>query len=164
MGGQDCKAIRCDEAGKVVDFVLNDRCAAGTGRFLEVMAGIMELCVEDIGELSLRAGEKVAISSVCAVFAKSEVMRLLRRGVTKPDILGGLHEAICNRVLILLNRIGIKEDFIITGGIAKNAGIARRLEKRVGLPVRLPDEPQIVGALGAAILARELLEGRRKAA
>jgi len=156
MGGQDCKAIRCDPAGRVVDFTLNDRCAAGTGRFFEIMAEIMELQVEDIGELSLQATQNITISSVCAVFAKSEVLKLLRRGLTKMDILGGLHEAICNRVLPLLNQVGIEEDFIITGGIAKNIGVVRRLEGRLGLQAKLADEPQIIGALGAALFAAGL--------
>ncbi len=160
MGGQDCKAISCDEKGDVLNFSLNDKCAAGTGRFLEVMAEIMGLIVQDIGALSLKADKKIAISSVCTVFAKSEVLRLLRRGVTKPDILGGLHEAACNRVLILLNRVGIKEDFAITGGIAKNIGVVKRLEEKVGLTAKLAEEPQIVGALGAALFASDVIDSK----
>jgi len=157
MGGQDCKAIKCDEGGKLLNFVMNDKCAAGTGRFLEVMAEVMELPLEDIGELSLQAGEEIKITSTCTVFGKSEVAGLLRQGREKRDILGGLHVAILNRVHTLLRRVGIEPSLVITGGIAKNTGMVRRLEKAAGLDALLPEEPQIVGALGAALFARDKL-------
>jgi len=157
MGGQDCKAIRCDEGGRLLNFVMNDKCAAGTGRFLEVMARVMELPLEDIGKLSLQAKEEIRITSTCAVFGKSEVASLLRQGRDKADILAGLHAAIVNRVHTLLRRVDVKPDFAITGGIAKNTGVVQRLEERVGLKALLPEEPQIVGALGAALFARDRL-------
>lgn len=155
MGGQDCKAIRCDNEGRLLNFAMNDKCAAGTGRFLEVMAKVMELPLEDIGELSLQAREEIRINSTCAVFGKSEVASLLRQGRGKPDILAGLHAAISNRVYTLLRRVGVMPDFTITGGIAKNIGVVQRLEEMVGLKAILPEEPQIVGALGAALFARD---------
>ncbi len=155
MGGQDCKAIRCDDQGRLLNFVMNDKCAAGTGRFLELMAKVMELPLEDIGELSLQAKEEIRISSTCAVFGKSEVASLLRQGRKKPDILAGLHTAISDRVYTLLRRVGVTPDFAITGGIAKNIGMVRRLEEKVGLKALLPEEPQIAGALGAALFARD---------
>ncbi len=157
MGGQDCKAIRCDDQGKLLNFIMNDKCAAGTGRFLEVMAEVMELPLEDIGKLSLQASEEIRINSTCTVFGKSEVASLIRQGRDKRDILAGLHAAILNRVYTLLRKVGIKADFTITGGIAKNIGVVKRLEERVGLKALLPEEPQIVGALGAALFARDKL-------
>lgn len=134
---------------------MNDKCAAGTGRFLEVMASVMELPLERLGELSLEAKEEVKINNTCTVFAKSEVASLLREGRDKRDILAGLHTAITTRVYTLLRRVGIEKDFVITGGIAKNIGVVQRVEERVGLHALLPEEPQIVGALGAALFARD---------
>jgi len=159
LGGQDCKAISCDEKGHITNFVMNDKCAAGTGRFMEVMAKTLELPLDDIGKLSLQTvKEPCSISSVCAVFAKSEVLALLRRGEDKNDILAGLCEAFASRVFNLLSMIEIEREFVITGGIAKNIGLVRRLEERAGLSANIPFEPQIVGALGAAVFAKDLLE------
>lgn len=160
MGGQDCKAIRCDNEGKLLNFVMNDKCAAGTGRFLEVMAKVMELPLEGIGELSLQAREEIRINSTCAVFGKSEVASLIRLGREKQDILSGLHMAISNRVFTLLRKVGVEPDFTITGGIAKNIGVVRRLEEKLGLKAILTEEPQIVGALGAALFARDRLSNQ----
>ena len=155
MGGQDCKAIRCDETGRLTNFTMNDKCAAGTGRFLELMAKVMDLPLKELGGLSLAAKDKVNINSTCAVFAKSEVAALIRQGKDKRDILAGLHNALSTKVYILLRRVGIKKDFAITGGIGKNIGVVRRVEEMVGLKALIPDEPQIVGALGAALFAQE---------
>jgi predicted CoA-substrate-specific enzyme activase len=167
MGGQDCKAIRCDENGKVTDFIMNDKCAAGAGRSMGIMADLLNVALEDIGELSL-AGERggVPISSTCVVFARSEVLSYLRQGVSKNDILAGACEALCRRVEGLLKRTGIREDFVISGGIAKNSGVVNRLEESMGAKAHICFEPQIVGALGAAIFGRELLErkARKRAA
>ncbi len=157
MGGQDCKAISCDAQGKLVNFVMNDKCAAGTGRFLEVMAQVMGLPLTDIGPLSLQAKNLVKINSTCTVFGKSEVISLLRQGKDKADILAGLHAAIVTRVYTLLRKVGIQPDFAITGGIGKNVGVVRTLEERLGLHALLPEEPQIVGAVGAALFARDRL-------
>lgn len=158
MGGQDCKAIRCDGSGKLLNFAMNDKCAAGTGRFLEVMVRVMDLPLESMGELSLKAWEDVKIDSICAVFAKSEVTALLRRGIDKASVLGGLHSAISSRVHNLLRRVGVEPEFVITGGIAKNIGVVKRMEEKVGLKALIPGEPQIVGALGAALFACDRLE------
>ncbi|MDD5038779.1 MAG: acyl-CoA dehydratase activase [Dehalococcoidales bacterium] len=157
MGGQDCKAIRCDAQGKLLNFVMNDKCAAGTGRFLEVMSQVMEIPLEDIGPLSLQAKEEIRINSTCTVFGKSEVASLIRQGKDKRDILAGLHTVIVTRVYTLLRKVGIQPALAITGGIAKNIGVVRRLEERVGLNALLPEEPQIVGALGAALFAQDKL-------
>ena len=154
MGGQDCKGIRVDAEGNHVAFAMNDKCAAGTGRFLEVMAALLRTPLTEIGPLSLQAAEETKISNICTVFARSEVSRHLRRGVPKADILAGLHAATADRVFGLLKRVGIEGDFVISGGIAKNIGVVKRVEAKVGLPALISEEPQIIGALGAAILAR----------
>ncbi len=155
MGGQDCKAIRCDEQGRLGDFAMNDKCAAGTGRFLELMADVLQIPLAEIGPLSLEANGDLRISNTCAVFAKSEVAALVRQGRDRRVILAGLHEAICTRVHALLRRVRVTPDFVIAGGIGKNVGVVRRIEERVGLPALLPEEPQIVGALGAALFAAD---------
>jgi predicted CoA-substrate-specific enzyme activase len=162
MGGQDCKAIRCDETGKVTNFLMNDKCAAGTGRSLEVMATLLQLRLEDIGRLSLEAnGPASKISNTCVVFAKSEVLALARQGVPTAEILAGLCDGIADRVKGLLRSVGVVEDFVISGGISKNIGVVRRLEEKLGVRSHISFEPQIVGALGAALFARDFLERRR---
>lgn len=155
MGGQDCKAIRVDNDGNHVAFAMNDKCAAGTGRFLEIMSALLKVPLDEIGPLSLQATEDTPISNICTVFARSEAARHLRRGVPKANILGGLHMATAERVFSLLKRVGIEADFVISGGIAKNIGVVSRLEEKVGLPTHISEEPQIIGALGAALFARE---------
>jgi bzd-type benzoyl-CoA reductase Q subunit len=163
MGGQDCKAIRCDEIGKVTDFAMNDKCAAGAGRSMGIMSELLDVSLEDLGGLSLQTvNGAVPISSTCVVFARSEVLGYLRQGVPKNDVLAGACEALASRVLGLLKRVGVEKDFIISGGIAKNVGVAKRLEDMLGLEAHICFEPQIVGALGAAIFARDLLEKRAK--
>ncbi len=164
MGGQDCKAIRCDENGKVTDFVMNDKCAAGAGRSMGIVAGFVDVPLEQLGELSLQAEDGgVPISSTCVVFARSEILGYLRQGVPKSEILAGACEALVSRVNGQLRRVGVEEDFVISGGIAKNVGVVQRLQKRLEMEARICFEPQIVGALGAAIFGRDLLKrkGRR---
>ena len=164
MGGQDCKAIRCDEEGRLENFAMNDKCAAGTGRFLELMARVLGLSLDELGEVSLEATSEVMIDSTCAVFAKSEVTSLIREGKARPDVLAGLHSAIAARVYNLLRGVGVEPDLVITGGIGKNVGVVRKIEERVGLKALLPEEPQIVGALGAALIARErIVSGKEEA-
>lgn len=159
MGGQDCKAIRCDLQGKVKNFAMNDKCAAGTGRYMEVMADLLELPLEEIGRRSLEIeGPPPTISSMCVVFAKSEVLALDRKGISKNQILAGSCEAIADRVCALMKVVGMEADFVITGGIAKNVGVVRRIEERVGAKACICFEPQICGALGAAVLAQERLK------
>ncbi len=158
MGGQDCKAIRCDDAGKVTAFLMNDKCAAGTGRALEVMAALLQVPLDDVGRLSLEAGGgAVRISSTCVVFAKSEVLALARQGVPTTDILAGLCDGVAERVKGLLRSVGVVEDFAISGGISKNIGVVRRVEERLGVSSHICFEPQIVGAVGAALFARDAL-------
>lgn len=155
IGGQDCKVLRCDGNGKLVNFVMNDRCAAGTGRYLELVGRALGIPLEEMGELSLESVEPVQISSRCVVFAKSEVLSLNRKGAAKADILAGVHDAIADRVMQIVARLGLEDDFVMTGGVAKNIGVVRAIEKKTGSVIHLPQEPQIIGALGAAVFAAE---------
>ena len=157
MGGQDCKAIRCDAKGKVLDFAMNDKCAAGAGRSMGIMSELVDVPLDEIGPLSLRAEDGgVPISSTCVVFARHEVLAYLRRGVSKSAVLAGACEALASRVHAMLRRVGVEEDFVISGGIARNLGVVRRLEQRLRLPAKIDEHPQLVGALGAALFARDL--------
>lgn len=153
IGGQDTKAISIGPGGKVIDFQMNDRCAAGTGKFLEVMASAMGLSLEEIGTVALGAEDEVKISSMCTVFAESEVTGLITRGTPRPLIARGLHEAICDRAVALLKRVGIRRELVFAGGVARNPCLRALLEERLGLPLLVPENPQIVGALGAALSA-----------
>jgi predicted CoA-substrate-specific enzyme activase len=154
MGGQDCKAIRVNERGGVTNFMINEKCAAGTGRFLEIIADALNVPLSEIGRLSLESTKDISFSAVCTVFVKSEAVALMKQGVNKADIMAGLHEAITQRVMTLLKRVGIKDKFVITGGIGKNVGVVTKLgEKLDGIKITVPEEPQIAGALGAALIA-----------
>lgn len=159
MGGQDCKVIRCDEQGRVVQFMMNDKCAAGTGRGIEAIADLLEIPIEEVGPMSLTVEkEPPPISSTCAIFAKSEVIGLLRRGWSKPEVIAAYCSALAHRVSVFVQRLGVKKEFAITGGIAKNIGVVTRIEKELGVKaVEIKPDPQIVGALGAALFARDLL-------
>ena len=157
MGGQDCKAIRCDEKGNLQNFMMNDKCAAGTGRFLELMARIIGLSLDDLGALSFGAEKEAKINSTCAVFAKTEITTLIREGHEIREVVAGLNSAVSARVYSLLRGVGVAPEFMITGGIGKNVGIVRKIEERVGLKAIIPEEPQIVGALGAALIAHDRL-------
>ncbi|NOQ43184.1 MAG: hypothetical protein GQ560_01840, partial [Dehalococcoidia bacterium] len=160
MGGQDCKAISCDGEGRVTNFIMNDKCAGGTGRFLEMIAEVLNIPLEEIGDLALQSNKAIPFNTICAVFAKSEAMLYHRQGVAKSDILAGLHEAIATRSLNLLKRVSIEKEFSITGGIAKNKGMVAKLKEKVGLEPLLCEDPQIVGALGATLFAQERCSGR----
>jgi ferredoxin len=160
MGGQDCKAIRCDAEGHVTNFVMNDKCAGGTGRFLEMIADVLGTPLSEIGDLALKSANGIPFNTICAVFAKSEAIAHLRHGIARSDILAGLNEAISIRCLNLLKKVSIEKDFTITGGIAKNKGMVAEISEKVGLEPMLAEDPQIIGALGAAILARERYLGK----
>jgi len=164
MGGQDCKAIHCDEKGKVTSFLMNDKCAAGTGRGMEVFANLLSISIEKVGEMSLNVEEEPQpVSSTCVVFAKTEATGLLRQGWSKEKVLAAYCLAMARRVVNLLKRNGIETDFAITGGIAKNAGIVKRLERLLGVEALKPKyDTQIAGALGAALFAKGLYEKGQK--
>jgi predicted CoA-substrate-specific enzyme activase len=154
IGGQDSKVIGLDSNGKVSDFVMNDKCAAGTGRFLEVMARVLGLEISEMGPLSLLSREPCRVSSTCTVFAESEMVSLRAEGRNREDILAGIHKAMAHRIAIMGQSVGFREEVVFTGGVAKNTGMKRALEDEIGLQILLPEEPQIMGALGAAMLAK----------
>lgn len=164
MGGQDCKAIRVDEKGKVVAFLMNDKCAAGTGRGMEVFADLLGVHITKVGEMSLQVEEEPPmVSSTCVVFAKSEASGLLRAGWPKERVLAAYCLAMAHRVVDLLQRLGVEEDFAITGGIGKNIGVVSRVERELGIKALKPTlDTQIAGALGGALFARALLQKERK--
>lgn len=154
IGGQDCKAIMLNAQGRVVEFGMNDKCAAGTGRFLENMARILCCDVQELSAMALRSQKPAEISSQCSVFAESEVITLLNEGYELSDIAAGIHRSIAGRLVALVRRIGFEEKLIMTGGGAKNAGLIKAVEEKIGVKVtHLPLDTQICGALGAAILA-----------
>jgi predicted CoA-substrate-specific enzyme activase len=154
IGGQDTKVIRADEKGRVLEFDMNDKCAAGTGRFLEVMAKALTVELEQMGERSLQYKDELKISSICTVFAESEVVSLVSEGHPVEDILHAIHKAIADRTLGLLERIGeVGPPVVMTGGVAKNIGVVKALEAKLETPLTIYTEPQIVGALGAALFA-----------
>ena len=162
MGGQDCKVIRCDERGKVLNFIMNDKCAAGTGRGMEVIADVLSVPIEDIGRRSFEIDdEPPPVSNVCTVFAKSEATSLLRAGWSVNRVLAAYCAAMAQRVAGLIERMGVEREFFITGGIGKNIGVTRRIERligveAVGLPADSILDPQVAGALGAALFAHSL--------
>jgi bzd-type benzoyl-CoA reductase Q subunit len=165
VGGQDLKGIHCDERGKVTQFLMNDKCAAGTGRGMEVMAELLQVPIIEVGEMSLDVPEEPPpVSSTCVIFAKSEAIGLLRSGWTKNMVLAAYCSAMAHRVVGLLERIGMEKDFTITGGISKNVGVVSRVLKELGLSDSIPLKPdaQIAGGLGAALFARDLLLKSRK--
>jgi len=159
IGGQDSKAILLDERGKVVNFVMNDKCAAGTGRFLEVMARALEVDLDAFGNLSLQSRNPSKISSLCTVFAESEVISLISKGENRENIIAGIHEAIISRVLAMAKRIGLSGLIMMTGGVAKNVGVVRALEAALGYEIVVSEHAQVNGAIGAACLAMDLPGG-----
>jgi predicted CoA-substrate-specific enzyme activase len=154
IGGQDAKCMKIDN-GRLADFVMNDKCAAGTGRFLEVTASALGIRLEDMGDISLKAARKIPISNLCTIFAQQEVVALLSRGEKVENILAGLHDALASRVAALARRLGIEPDLVLTGGVAKNIGMVKAMKESLGCEIFVPEEPLLTGALGAAILAKE---------
>lgn len=162
IGGQDSKAISLNpETGHVITFAMNDRCAAGTGRFLDVMAGIMGITPQEMGELSLKSEKEVAVSSICTVFAESEVISLISQKDVNPyDIMAGIHSSVARRVTTLTGRAQLGPPIVMTGGVAKNVGVVHAFETVLKTKLLIPEEPQTVGALGAAHLAAVKLSKR----
>lgn len=160
IGGQDSKVIRVNRSGRVVDFDMNDRCAAGTGRFLEVMAQALGISLDDMGRMAHEAEKAARISNVCTVFAESEVVSLIAAGEDRSNIIRGLCRSISERISGMIGRVGLAPPVVMTGGVALNRGVVAALEEKLAVDIRIPPEPQIIGALGAAILAREGCPGR----
>jgi predicted CoA-substrate-specific enzyme activase len=158
IGGQDAKALTMDPSGRVSNFVMNDKCAAGTGRFLEVMARALEISLEEMGALSLKAARAAGISSTCTVFAESEVISLLSQGEPRENIVAGLHASIAVRMASMGRRVGLAEPVMMTGGVAKNSGVVRALEKELGFALQIDNHAQVIGAIGAALMAAKELK------
>ncbi len=153
IGGQDSKVIRIDGKGTVENFEMNDKCAAGTGRFLEMLANTFNIKLDHLGELSEKAKNEIKISSICAVFAESEMISLFSQGVAKEDIIRAAHRAICERVSGMVNRLGVADTVMFCGGVARNSGIVKQFENNLGVQLVLPDDVDRVGAVGAALVA-----------
>ena len=162
IGGQDSKVIQVKPDGMVANFEMNDKCAAGTGRFLENMALALDLSIEELGPHALEAsGKGVALSSMCTVFAESEVVSLIGRGADSRSVALGIHQSIVNRVCAVVRRVGYQERFVFAGGVAINPCMRQLIENELKIPVSIPADPQIVGALGAAIQAANNLSGKK---
>jgi predicted CoA-substrate-specific enzyme activase len=170
IGGQDSKAIRLDARGNVINFIMNDKCAAGTGRFLEVMAKVLQLSLDKFASISVTSQQPCKISSVCTVFAESEVVSLRAERMSREDIIAGVHQSCAHRVAAMAKGIGCEDLVVFTGGVAKNKAMARALEEELGHRIISPEQPQIMGALGAALFAlkkvcpNELEENHRRPA
>jgi predicted CoA-substrate-specific enzyme activase len=162
IGCQDSKVIGLDDEGSVKQFTMNDRCAAGTGRFLEVLSHALEVELNEIGNLSLLGKDPCVISSTCTVFAESEVVSYRAQGRKIEDILAGLHQAIAKRVVIQGSSVGYRPDVVFTGGVARNIGVRKVFDEMLGLHIILPEEPQTITALGAAILAKQYYAKRER--
>lgn len=158
IGGQDSKALKMNK-GKLVDFSMNDKCAAGTGRYLEIIANTLNLNIADLGRLSSKSTKKVSISSICTVFAQQEVVAHFSKGVPLEDIVAAIHDAIANRVSRMMKRLKSDPEVVLfTGGVAKNVGVAKALGRNLGCKVLVPDEPMLTGAIGAALLGKEIMQ------
>lgn len=157
IGAETCTIIRSDQRGRVEDSVGHDRCASGTGTFLQTMAKLMQIPLEEMAKLSLQAKGRAAISGTCAVFAEQEVISHVHRDPPTPknDIIAGIHASMATRIVGLAKRVGIEQEVVLAGGVAKNVGFARILEEEIGMELRIPEEPQLLAALGAALIARE---------
>ena len=157
IGGQDSKVIRLDETGAVVNFVMNDKCAAGTGRFLEMMARTMEMSLDEMSRTGLTYQEDITISSMCTVFAESEVVSLIAQNKAADDIVHGLNKAVASKTAALVQRVGGEERYMMTGGVSKNESLVRTLEEKLGTKLVISDRAQLCGALGAALFAMDLV-------
>ena len=153
VGAEEGRAVKCDKDGKVVDFAINEKCAAGAGSFVESMSRALEITVKEFGPLSLKSTKKIAMSAQCTVFAESEVVSLIHAKTSKEDIAHAVTDAIASRITSMVRRIGIEEDIVLIGGVSRNAGVARSIQDDLGKPLQIPDGPEFVSALGAAISA-----------
>jgi predicted CoA-substrate-specific enzyme activase len=156
IGGQDCKVMSVDKNGRVIEFAMNDRCAAGTGRFFEAMARVLNCGLDGISAIENQGPNPATITSQCSVFAESEVITLIAEGIELANIIAGINNSVANRLFSMVRRIGLTKELALTGGCSKNVGLAKALEKKLAVTVTLlPQDPQIAGAVGAALIARE---------
>ena len=153
VGAEEGRAVKCDEEGKMLDFVINERCAAGAGTFVEAMSRALEVKLEEMGPLSLKAEKAVPMNAQCTIFAESEVVSLIHAKTPKADISRAIHDAIADRIASMTRRLGVQRDVVLVGGVAKNPGFIESLKRALGVDLLVPDEPEFVGALGAALTA-----------
>ncbi len=158
IGGQDAKALRIDKKGRLENFVMNDKCAAGTGRFLDVMSKVLETDISKLGEHDANSDDPVSISSTCTVFAESEVISQLSSGASMENVIAGIHNSVAKRVASLAKRVGVKDQVVLVGGVARNSGIVRAMQDALDVNITVPEDAQLTGAIGAALNAVELLE------
>jgi len=162
IGGQDVKGIKIDATGKITDFVMNDKCAAGSGRFIEVIADTLGVSLDQVGDLSLQSKNPAKISNICTIWAQQEVAASLAQGIPISDLLAGVHYSLADRICRMVNRLRVEDDVVVTGGGAKNRGLLKALSEQLGLEVLVPEEPLITGALGAAWMGKEIVEKAKK--
>lgn len=164
IGGQDCKAIRLDAEGNVDKFVANDKCASGTGRFLEVMADLLHVTVDELGGLSAKSTKSFVMAATCTLWAQAEVVKRLNSGYKPADLASSINKAMATRASILLSAVGIEDDVLMTGGVAKNSGVQTDLENLIGHRIKKirKADPQLAGAIGAAVIAQETLSQKEK--
>jgi predicted CoA-substrate-specific enzyme activase len=158
VGGQDIKAIKVDTTGKTIDFVMNDKCAAGSGRFIEVIADTLGVPLDKVGDLSLGSKNPAKISNICTIWAQQEVAASLAQGIPVSDLLAGVHQSLADRICRMVNRLKVEEAVIVTGGGGKNKGLLKALFEQLGHEILVPEEPLITGALGAALMGKEIVE------
>jgi (R)-2-hydroxyacyl-CoA dehydratese activating ATPase len=157
IGGQDVKGIQMDETGKVLDFVMNDKCAAGSGRFIEVIADALGVPLNEVGDLSLRSETPAKISNICTIWAQQEVASSLAQGIPISDLLAGVHQSLADRICRMVHRLKVEDAVIVTGGGGKNRGLLKALSQQLDHEVLVPDDPLITGAMGAALLGKEMV-------
>jgi predicted CoA-substrate-specific enzyme activase len=162
IGGQDVKGIKIDTTGKINDFVMNDKCAAGSGRFIEVIADTLGVSLDQVGDLSLQSKSPAKISNICTIWAQQEVAASLAQGIPISDLLAGVHYSLADRICRMVNRLRVEDSVVVTGGGAKNRGLLKALSEQLGLEVLVPEEPLITGALGAAWMGKEIVERAKK--
>ncbi|MEM2953250.1 MAG: acyl-CoA dehydratase activase [Candidatus Bathyarchaeia archaeon] len=155
VGAEEARVIKCDEKGSVLDFALNERCAAGSGAFIEAMARALEVKVEDMGMLSLKANGTVSISATCVIFGESDVVSLIHKQEPKHEIARAIYDALAERIISMVHRVGLNPDVMLVGGVAKDVGFAAALKRKLEAEVLIPENPEFVGALGAALFAME---------
>lgn len=158
IGGQDSKIIKIGKKGKPVNFLMNDKCAAGSGRFLDVLADALEVKIDNLGDLSMQSDKPVPISNICTVWAEQEVVSRLADGVLLEDLVAGIHLSLVNRVVRMVKRLKVEDEVVFTGGVAKNIGMVKIMTEKLERPVTVPNEPLITGALGAALLGKDVVK------
>jgi len=159
VGAEEARAVKCDEKGIMVDFVVNERCAAGAGAFIEAMARALEVKLEEMGPLALKAERASPINASCVIFGESDVVSLIHRQESKPEIARAVFDAMADRVSAMVHRLGINPEVVLAGGVAKDPGFVASLNRKLGLNVIIPDNPEYIGALGAALIAATRVKG-----